>query len=334
MLRRIVVADNEHYQDGPDVVLTRNAALVCVYIEADALVPAWSNVMVTVSTDCGETWSPGHVLAKSSKAQDGYCWDSPRISVLPDGQLALVANYSFQEDAKEVSVWMWRSDDDGRNWSEPSRVIPEGIAPDRICALPSGRLLLNADCDISDEPPKGQELYMSDDNGVSWHKLSTIIHPPQTRGSIVVFDGNTLVCYLGRSKIDFHCLKAVSKDSGKTWSTTHTPIVAHRPCAGLLRSGRMLVTYRFPGAGTYAYLERKESALSLDPDKQQGLLLQLESGGNNYWWDYGYSGWTQLPDSRAFCVYHAKQPTTTAPPQTTAPSIKGVWFSEDDFAGQ
>lgn len=315
-------------------MFTRNGVLVCVYREGDALVPKWANVMVTVSKDFGETWSPAHAIAKSSKAQEGYCWDSPRISVLPSGQLAIVANHWFDADAVEVSIWMWRSDDDGRSWSEPSRVIPEGITPDRICTLPSGRLLFNADCDISGKPPNGQELYMSDDNGVSWQWLSTISNPPMGRASIVVFDENTLVCYFGRAPIDFHCLKAVSKNSGKTWSRIHTPIVAHRPCAGLLSSGKMLLTYRFPGAGTYAYIEEKESALSLEPDKQHGLLLQLENSGNNYWWDYGYSGWAQLPDSRVFCVYYAKQPTTRMPPKTLAPSIRGIWFSEDDFVHQ
>lgn len=262
------------------------------------------------------------ILARSSLQEDGHCWNCPRISTLPDGRLVIICDY--EDRSEERAVWAWWSDNQGKSWSEPVQMLAKGLCPDRIIALSSGRLLLTVACE-----GVGQTLFFSDDGGVSWQELS-IVHPEAGEGSLVALDETTLVCYLREG--EFFSPKTISTDAGKTWPhKTHTPFIGHRPCAGLLTSGKVMVTFRQPGGGTYAYLEQQDSARCARWDKQQGGVLELEGGGGNYWWDYGYSGWIQLPDSRMFCVYYTKAPVDHLPCPDPKPFIKGVWLSEDDF---
>jgi hypothetical protein len=151
----------------------------------------------------------------------------------------------------------------------------------------------------------------------------------RTEGSLVLLHDNNLVCYFRQPPSHYLSGKAISQDGGKSWRTTGVPFIGHRPCAGMLSSGTILVTFRYPGAGTWAYLEAEESARCAESwDRQQGQVLQLEPGGGNYWWDYGYSGWVQLPDSRVFCVYYTKAPVSRLPSPEPKPFIRGVWLSE------
>jgi hypothetical protein len=322
-LQRCEIARNDNYLAFPDVALTRGGVLVCAYFEGDLHSPNWSQIVLKTSTDWGATWSAGVVLARASYEDDGHCWNCPRLSVLPDGRLILICDY--EDRSEERAVWAWWSHDEGESWSEPVRILDEGLCPDRVVALPSGRLLLSADCD-----EKGQNLFTSDDGGTSWVRHSTIHPPPACESSVVPLDGDTLVCYLRGGQ--FFSPKAVSADGGDTWPRRGSaPFIGHRPCAGLLRSGNVLLTFRLPGAGTYAYLESQESALSVEREAQRGALLELDSGDANYWWDYGYSGWVQLPDSRIFCVYYTKPQIQRVPSPEPKPFVKGAWFSESDF---
>jgi hypothetical protein len=85
----------------------------------------------------------------------------------------------------------------------------------------------------------------------------------------------------------------LSEDGGRTWSDpAPTPLIGHRPCLGVTRSGRLLVTYRDvgPDCGTKAWLGSVEELLSdfrvhglaPDPDSldcsADGLATRLRGG--------------------------------------------------------
>ena len=323
LLQYCEVVKSENYIAFPDMAITPENTLLCTYFEGDLHVPNWSQIVVKTSKDYGKTWASPIVLAKASYQEHGHCWNCPRISTLPDGRLVIICDY--QDRSEERAVWAWWSDDQGRSWSEPGQILGKGLCPDRIIALSSGRLLMTVACEGA-----GQTLFFSDDGGASWQELS-IVHPEAVEGSLVALDETTFLCYLRAN--EFFSPKAISTNAGKTWPhRTDTPFIGHRPCAGLLTTGRILVTYRHPGAGTYAYLEEQGSARSAERDKQNGAVLELDGGGGNYWWDYGYSAWIELPDSRIFCVYYTKSPVDHLPSPEPKPFIRGVWFSESDFA--
>jgi len=315
-LARCQVARSDRYCAFPDVAMAADGSLVCCYIESDAHSPSWSRVWLRRSTDLGITWSPPQELAASTMADSGFCWNCPRVSRLPDGRLALVCDCF--DDSPQWAVWLWWSDD-GRTWSPPRRILDTGLCPDRVVALPSGRLVLSADCDDD-----GQVMWASDDAGETWRPHSTIHPQPACEGGILPLDEQTFVCYLrGASDVS---PKAISRDGGDTWAVrTTAPLNAHRPCPGVLRSGKVLVTFRWMRRGTYAWLTDPAGAASADPAAERGRLLELAPGGDD-WWDYGYSGWVQLADGRVFCVYYAP------PADGRPPSIWGRWFGEAGFA--
>jgi len=335
-LQHVTIAENENYLAFPDVALAPDGRLVCAYREGDKHSPTWSNLAIKTSNDFGKSWSQPRNLAQSDMKHDGFCWNCPRISTLPDGRLFLICDW--QDSSSERATWRWYSRDNGRTWSERKRILREGLCPDRVVALASGRLLATICCD---EPyiPEGipipkqkgdrQILFCSDDDGEEWRPDSVIWAENEMEGGLVALNESDLVCYFTNTK--WTSSKAVSRDGGKTWQRSSIPFDATRPCPGTLESGNVLVTFGIRGGGTFASLETPESSLRLDPPEQKCAVLKLADAGAAPWWDYGYSAWTQLPDWRVFCVYYGMQPPRHLP-CVIPPHIEGVWFSEADFS--
>ena len=138
------VAESTNYVAFPDIAITRDGALACCYFEGDEHSPTWSQIVVKRSRDFGQNWSDPRVLARSAMSDDGFCWNCPRLSTLPDGTLILICDYEDRSD--ERSIWTWRSKDAGISWSEPALVMRRGLVPDRVTTTPSGRFLLTVPC--------------------------------------------------------------------------------------------------------------------------------------------------------------------------------------------
>lgn len=164
-LQHVDIARNENYLAFPDVALALDGSLVCTYFKGDLHSPNWSRIVVRVSKDLGQMWSPPSVLATASMQDNGHCWNCPRISTLPDGRLVLLCDY--EDQSEERAIWAWWSEDQGRSWSEPKQIMPRGLVPDRIVTLPSGRMLLVVPCSKA-----GLILFASHDSGASWTEMS------------------------------------------------------------------------------------------------------------------------------------------------------------------
>lgn len=320
------IAENGNYLAFPDIAITARGVLVCCYFEGDQHSPTWSQIVVQRSTDLGQNWSAPLALARSAMPSDGFCWNCPRISTLPDGSLILICDY--EDRSNERSLWAWRSTDAGASWSEPRLLMRRGLVPDRVVTSPSGRLLLTVPCQGD-----GLLLFASPD-GMSWTEVAPMRPTAKLKSaesSLVVLDESRMVCYT-RGGDRAPGLKSVSLDGGKTWDDKcMTCFAGHRPCGGMLRSGKVLVTFRLVNVGTCAYLETRESAMDREYKTQRGTILQIENAQHNYLWDYGYSGWVQLPDDRIFCVYYTKQASDTFPCPQGMPVIRSAVFAEDDF---
>lgn len=326
-LRYKTIAEGDNYFAFPDVAATPAGTLVCVYFEGDQHSPCWSQVVIKRSSDLGETWTAPCVLAGASLGKDGFCWNCPRISALPDGRIVIICDY--EDRSRERAVWAWWSEDGAASWSGPQLILRRGLVPDRVVALPSGRLLLAVPCGEA-----GTILYSSDDGGASWDEGTQIrptVEPRSAESSLVILDDSRMVCYT-RGGDSAPGPKSISLEGGKRWNDRAMSCFAgHRPCAGILRSGNILVTFRLVNVGICAYIEPPDSALDAEYNTQRGAILELQSARHNYLWDYGYSGWVQLPDDRIFCVYYTKAPSDNFPLAAAKPFIRGVWFSEHDF---
>jgi hypothetical protein len=334
--RQIVIAQNENYLAFPDVALAADGSLICAYFEGDKHSPTWSNLVLKQSVDGGESWSAPAIAGKSSMKQEGFCWNCPRISLLPDGRLFLICDW--EDGSKRRATWRWYSSDNGKTWSQPKQILSEGLCPDRVIPLPSGRLLTTVCCDESYRPSgiavptqdgDRQILFCSDDGGEVWRPYSVIWAENEMEGGLVALNDTDLVCYF--TNLKWTSDKAVSRDGGTTWQRSRIPFSATRPCPGVVTSGNILVTFGIRGGGAFASLETPESSLCIDPSEQKCAVLKLADAGAAPWWDYGYSAWTQLPDGRIFCVYYARE-SPKYWPHIAPTRIEGVWFSESDFA--
>ena len=334
-LQHITIARNENYLAFPDVALAADGTLICAYFEGDKHSPTWSNLVLTTSADGGQAWSCPKVLARSDMEDDGFCWNCPRVSTLPDGRLFLICDW--EDNSRERATWRWYSSDSGKTWSGPKQIISEGLCPDRVVPLRSGRLLMTICCDeryvpagITIPKQKGdrQILFCSDDGGEEWRPHSVIWAENEMEGGVAALNDRDLICYF--ISLKWTSSKAVSRDGGETWHRGPTALSATRPCPGVLASGKVLVTFGIRSGGTFAGLETPESALSLSREQQRVAILKLADSGAANWWDYGYSGWAQLGDGRVFCVYYAK-PAPDYVPYSEPTQIDAVWFSESDF---
>jgi hypothetical protein len=244
----------------------------------------------------------------------------------------------WEDNSKDRAIWLWHSADNGQTWSEPRQILSEGLCPDRVIALSTGRLLTTICCDerympsgidIPDTTGDRQILFCSDDGGDEWRPYSVIWAENEMEGGLVTLSDSDLVCYF--TNLKWLSNKAVSRDGGRTWRRSRTPFSATRPCPGVLASGKILVSFGIRGGGTFVSLESPESSLCLNYSQQKCAVLKLADAGATPWWDYGYSAWTQLPDGRIFCVYYATQQPDYWP-AVTPTHIEGVWLLETNLA--
>jgi len=342
MLRYITVSgEDEIYECFPDLLLTRAGKLLCVYRESESHTGYhYSRLVVREGFDFGRRWSEKRTVVTGPKTDDKQDpsyrrWNCPRLSQLSDGRVALTCDFSNEwiGDLREKSrIYIWWSHDEGKTWSGAQATGIYGIVPDRICELRNGILLIGTHLSGS---AYSQFVWRSEDAGRTWKGPTLVASHPNYKlceGSIIQLPDNTLVCYMREnSRRGDPGFKSISTDSGRTWKGSYATLMegCHRPVAGILSSGRILITYRcqvgslIGHENLFAYIEDINSALERDRSKQTGRILPLDHD-NNPRPDTGYSGWVQFPNGEILAVYYIKGEAEKA-------YIKGVFFNETDF---
>lgn len=80
-----------------------------------------------------------------------------------------------------------------------------------------------------------------------------------------------------------------------------------------------------------AYAWTWEHARGLPDAWARRRVLELANGRQANPGDYGYTGWTQLPDGRFFCAYHHADGADPDYAEGGSAHIRGTWFTADDF---
>jgi len=340
----IVSRDDSVYECFPDVARTRSGRLLVIYRESDGhQAREFCRLVVRASDDEGETWGARTVLVATVQ-QEGVLleYNCPRVVQLRDGRLlALCDAFPIPpgEDFTERHAYtrFWWNTDDGVTWSpEPLETPVMGVVPDRVVELSSGVWLLGSHERLADSGVYRQMVYRSTDAGRTWEGPTTICATPEyeaCEGSILPLPDGTLVCYMREnSGRGLPALKCLSRDEGRTWEGPYLTLMdgCHRPVAGLLPSGQVLVTYRHqPGGAGYwaknlfAYRETVESALEPQRARQRGIVLPLDHDRSEHS-DSGYSGWVVLPSGTVFAVQYINDDAPLA-------HIRSYWFTEEDF---
>lgn len=340
---------DEGYCAFPDVVRTAHGRLVCAYREGDGHVArVYSHLVLRTSDDGGERWSDPRILAHHDAGDDLGGWESwncPRLARLRDGLLVLCCDYvrrlrpDAAELAAEAETFLWWSGDEGETWDGPRPTGVHGIVPDRVTETRAGTLLLLSHREHPRTGVLAQYASCSDDGGRTWQAPVVVaydgIHQlcEASEASVVQLrdEAGTLVCYLrensGRGLVGY---KSLSTDGSRTWQGPYpTALVGcHRPTAGLLASGAVLVTYgllpgRWGNRDPHAALEAQGSAAEAVQALQRVALMALDHDAHPEP-DGGYSGWVQLPDGAILCTYYIKDDQDNA-------QIRAVRFREEEI---
>ena len=338
MIRKFAVSrDDSVYEAWPDVALTERGRLICVFAECKHHGDrSFTRIVMCVSDDRGRTWSPKKALTERT---NGFpYWNCPRISRLADGRLVIAADRISGEKESGGKVFLWFGDGEGTAWEGPFETPAAGIVPDKLCELASGRWILSA----HDRGRHGfleQMLWYSDDKGATWNGPVTVASKPGLHLceiSLLPLPDGTLVGFMRENSGEGRdCYKAISYDQGETWTdVVRVPLPGcHRPVAGMLRSGKILITYRFMHGGKgwvghwtqnfFAAITDVESAKALDRNEQRARIMPIDFDRSPVS-DLGYSGWVQFDDGEIYIVNYIVDDAPKA-------QIRGYSLRESDF---
>ncbi len=321
MIQKYTVSrDDSIYEAWPDVALTPSGRLVCVFSECTHHRDrSYTRIMLADSHDRGRTWSPKRPLTEATSGLPYY--NCARITQLRDGRLVIIVDKLYERERSgspdPYTNELYFSEDDGATWSAPVTTPALGIVPDKLLELDSGRWIIAAHYWDSDFGYLVQRLWYSDDQGQTWSDPVIIgqqagLNPCEV--SILPVGDKTLVAFLRENSGEgWDCYKAISQDAGATWSEMiRFPLPGcHRPVAGLLQDGRILITHRFMQGGKgwvgtwtqnfFAALTDVESALAPTRKEAWTRILPLDFDRSPVS-DLGYSGWVQFDDGEIYIV--------------------------------
>lgn len=328
-----VSRDDSIYEAFPDLVQTKSGKLICVFNECEHhLDRTNARVMITESFDRGRSWSPKRPISEPGSRKAFL--DCPRISLLSDGTMLIVCTMvTYHENGRSAEQYLWRGDSEGEHFEGPEVLPFCGIVPDKIQELSTGRILLAAHFE-ADEPQGKlrQYLWYSDDHGKTWSDRVTVAADPRynlCEISILEMHDGTLVGFLREnSGIGVDILKTLSFDHGQTWTPVYeTPMdCGHRPVAGYLKDGRIMVTYRYISGGAqnmFAAFLREDQLKETERKNQRCRIMPLDYDRNPSP-DLGYTGWTQFSDGEIYVVNYIKDDADKA-------FIRGYSFYPEDI---
>ncbi len=317
MKKTVVSRDDNVYEAWPDIAMLPSGRMVTIFSECVHHTDReFARIATVISDDEGETWSKKQYLTPPGK-KDAY-FNCARISTLQDGRLIVICDFVMGKEVdKTTKTFLWFSND-GKKWTEPSEIpLSGGIVP-CFLELKNGRWLA-ASHHLSDNGTGKLAEYCiySDDKGKTWSKKILLAEDPKynlCEVSLLEIEPNVIVGFLRENSGEgVDCLKAISKDGGETWEGVFpTPIPGcHRPTAGFLENGNILITYRFMQGGSgwlgswtqnvFGAIMNRKSALATNRKEQSARIFPIDYDRSPKS-DLGYTGWVQLKNNNIYVV--------------------------------
>ena len=336
MIKRFIVSKDETiYEAWPDVALTDSGKLLCVFTECTHHCDRTGvRLVICESADRGRTWSKKRPLTEKGSNERGF--NCPRISKLQDGRLVIICDMVYNLFGNQSGEqYLWISADEGQTWSEPTILPFCGIVPDRVLQLSCGRLLIAAHLESKETGKREHYLWYSDDNGSTWSDRVILASDPRYQlceASILEKPNGTLVAFLRENSFQgYPIMKAISHNRGESWEGVFpTPLYCgHRPVAGFLKDGRVLITYRFIPSdansmqNTFAALLDPNELEHTEISKQHVRVFPLDYDRNPTP-DGGYTGWVQFEGGEIYVVNYIKDNSNKA-------HIRGYSFYPNDM---
>lgn len=326
--------DENIYEAWPDIVQTDSGKLIAIFTEClHHTDRGKSRIVISESTDRGRTWSEKKPFTEIGVKTNFF--NCARISKLNDGTLAVICDKVIGDEHSGAEIYIWFGDKEGTHWKEPLILPFCAIVPDKLLQLKSGRLIVCAHFGNKNSRMVEQYLWYSDDLGKTWSDKIIVAADARynlCEASVLECNDGTLVAFMREnSNRCYDCFKAISYDSGETWQGVfEIPIpCCHRPVAGFLKDGRVLMTYRMCQAGT-CWTQNTFMAFFTEEDakkilrNEQGTRLAPLDYDRNVYPDTGYTGWTQFDDGEVYIINYIKDDAQKA-------QIRGYSVNVDEY---
>lgn len=223
-------------------------------------------IVVSVFTNGGHDNSPAQLLAWRSR-DGGMKWEKNepfvfqgnigKQNVMSPSFLRLSKNevlffFLITNSSRDAGMWLRRSNDNGRTWSEAARLPYDGYggaANDHVIQLKSGRIVVPYWESCDELKSTYSFCFYSDDKGRTWKKSNEITvnlpsigrktSPAAEEPAVMELrDGRLLM--LMRTYVGWF-YKSMSRDGGVTWSEPEN--------SGIPAPGAMPTLARLPGTG-------------------------------------------------------------------------------------
>ncbi|MBN2138714.1 MAG: exo-alpha-sialidase [Sedimentisphaerales bacterium] len=282
------------------------------------------------SYDCGRTWTAQQIVWDDA---DNTCGNPCPVQDRQTGDIILLMTWNHGDDREsEIKkntgedtrhVYVTRSTDDGKTWSQPQRITdsvkkPEwrwyatgpGIGIQLKTPPYTGRLVIPCDHSIvAENDPDGynSHVIISDDNGRTW-RIGGAITPKVNECQIVeLTDGTLLINMRNYDRSKNTRAIATSSDGGETFSAvSHDPALVEPICqAAFIRyslesiNGKNRLLFSNPAQPDSGNRKQMTVRLSLDEGKTWPVSRVLYAGPS------AYSSLAILPNNDIACLYEA-----------------------------
>ncbi len=290
------------YEAFPDVCLTREGELLCVFYSGYGHVsfpnedlPKGARISMVRSNDWGRTWSAPEIIIDTP-----YDDRDPSITQLSNGDLLVTFMTYVKERRPTHEVFIVRSTDGGESWGEPQRIeLPwnaaQGVS-EPVTELDDGTLLLPVYGYHTDEDGvihRPCAVLRSHDGGRTWPEI-TVLEP----GEGERFEEPTIeplsdgrILMLIRPKMHW----SESTDGGVTW-TQPQPMRFPGHAAYQLLTSRGVLIAGFRSPSTWSTSVAWSTDLGRTWHGPQ--VIDPVIGG--------YPSLVELPDGRVFMVYYTE----------------------------
>ena len=331
----------------PVLLKLRDGTLVVVARDGDYHVGQRGRLILVVSRDRGESWSPPTVVAG-----EGPDDRNPALGQAPNGSLIVAycktdyyvngrwARDELPFDQRRQRLFVTRAAEPGGPWSapEPLPVPPGSYSPyGAILTLPDGTLLMNVYGRrlVGDRLEDSYRAYVvrSRDDGRTWDDW-TLIGAGFNETALAALPAGRLLAALRREypqrRGGADVWLAWSDDGGRSWSDPRrlTGHGEHPASLLVLQSGAVLLTYghRNPPFGVRARVSR-DGGETWDDRR----ITLVDEATNR---DCGYPSSVQLDDGTILTAYYALE--SAGPFQHVAGQPVGVHaavvrYTEDDL---
>ena len=210
------------------------------------------------------------------------------------------------------TVWVCRSDDDGRTWSKPVEITSTTKRPDWTwyatgpgagIQLRDGRMVIPCDHDVAGSRIHNSHVIYSDDHGKTW-RLGGVATPNVNECEVVeLADGRLMLNMRNYDRKPHARAIATSDDRGVTWSkVTHDPALVEPTCQASIRryslaemGGKNRLLFSNPADPKVRH--NMTVRLSYDEAKTWPVAKTLHAG------PAAYSCLAVLPDGGILCLY-------------------------------